>query len=636
MAKLLTGTEAADAIGVRALLGKGAAARVEARGGDDRLRGGALDDTLLGEAGADLLFGGPGGADRLDGGEGNDRFRAAPGDGGVDSIRGGDGKDRLLLRLDAGQAADPALLAEIARVAALVEAGADPGRSEILGLDIAGIERLVAREAARRPPVLLAEVAAGEGGVRVLAESGGAFLAPVAAAGDVNADGVEDLLLGATGTGSAYVVFGRDWATSDVIDLARVAAGVGGFAIRGEAAGDNAGRVAGAGDVNGDGLADLLVGAPSFDGGVFNGRGAAYVVFGKASGEEVDLAQVALGMGGFRITGEARGDGFGRSVAAAGDVNGDGLADLLIGADGNDAGARDAGAAYVVFGKADGLEVALGAAPPGVIRLLGSSVNEAVGAALAGVGDVNGDDLADLLVGAPAHDGPGGGTNTGAAFLVFGQAAGDTIALDAAVAAGRAVRLLGQAAFDFVGFDVAAAGDLNGDGIGDLLIGAPGLDAAGDIASGAVYALFGRDWTGVRTLPLAEIAAGVGGFQILGARAFDNLGQSLAPAGDVNRDGLADVLIGTPNAGPGGEVYLVFGKADGATLDLVRVGRGREEGVVILAEAPGDGAGAEVAGPGDLTGDGLPELLIGAVFNDARGDASGAAYLLFGREDWLA
>ena len=137
----------------------------------------------------------------------------------------------------------------------------------------------------------------------------------------------------------------------NTIDLA--ALGANGFKIRGENPGDWAGSsVSVAGDVNGDGIADLIVGADLNDGGG-NAAGAAYVVFGSDQGFPalVDLAAVAQGQGGFKIQGENAGDRAGRSVSAAGDVNGDGIADLIVSANGNDSGGTDAGAAYVVFGS---------------------------------------------------------------------------------------------------------------------------------------------------------------------------------------------------------------------------------------------------------------------------------------------
>ena len=151
------------------------------------------------------------------------------------------------------------------------------------------------------------------------------------------------------------MVFGKSSTTA--IELSKVAAGTGGFVITGEAAGDQSGTsVSAAGDVNGDGLSDLIVGAFNNDASGTN-AGRSYVVFGKSDTSAVSLSAVAAGTGGFVITGETAGDESGWSVSAAGDINGDGLSDLLVGADENDAGGNNAGRSYVVFGGTQWISV---------------------------------------------------------------------------------------------------------------------------------------------------------------------------------------------------------------------------------------------------------------------------------------
>jgi hypothetical protein len=435
----------------------------------------------------------------------------------------------------------------------------------------------------------------------------------------VNGDGLDDLLVGApygsagTFAGRAYVVFGRT--ATNPIDLSAVAAGSGGFVINGQGAYDQAGRsVAAAGDVNGDGLADLLVGAFGSDPAAGSAAGRSYVVFGKTSTAAIDLSAVAAGSGGFVINGQSSYDFSGYSVANAGDVNGDGLTDLIIGAYNSDpttsgpATNNNGGRSYVVFGKSTTTAVNLSAvaAGNGGFVINGQAAYTASGFSVSSAGDVNGDGRADLFVAEPFGD-----YDAGRSYVVFGKAGGSAINLSAVAAGSGGFVINGLTADEQSGRSVAAAGDVNGDGLADLIVGAPQSDPAAGTNAGRSYVVFGK--TGTGALNLSAIAAGSGGFVINGAAAYDQSGASVASAGDMNGDGLADLIIGAPRTGFGGNnrAFVVFGKTSGNAVNLSAVAGG-SGGFVINAEFGSDLNGFSVAAAGDLNGDGLADLIVGA------------------------
>jgi hypothetical protein len=225
----------------------------------------------------------------------------------------------------------------------------------------------------------------------------------VGAAGDVNGDGIPDVVIGVIGSrqSCACVVFGK--ADSEPVKLRSL--GDKGFKIKGP---NIYWAVAGAGDVNGDGLDDVIVGAPYTD----HCCGRAHVIFGKRDSEAVDVKN--LGKGGYWLVGSGESDRVGTTVASAGDINGDGRADVLVGATGvkNDANGRlFAGAAYVQYGKESRKAVRFDEGTWHGFRLTGGKYEDFVGASVAGVGDVNGDAVPDLLIGSEA----------GQAYLVYAR-----------------------------------------------------------------------------------------------------------------------------------------------------------------------------------------------------------------------
>jgi hypothetical protein len=271
------------------------------------------------------------------------------------------------------------------------------------------------------------------------------------------------------------------------------------------------------------------------------------VVFGKASSTAVDLAN--LGAGGFRIDGIDGFDFSGRSVSGAGDVNGDRLADLIVGAYGADPGGDGyAGESYVVFGKAGSTAVDLANLGAGGFRIDGIDQGDRSGYSVSGAGDVNGDGLADLIIGAWGAT-PGGAGAAGVSYVVFGKTG--NAAVDLANLGAGGFRIDGIDQNDRSGFSVSGAGDVNGDGLADLIIGAYGAAPGGDSAAGESYVVFGK--TGSTAVDLANL--GTGGFRIDGIDTYDRSGVSVSGASDVNGDGLADLIVGADRADPGGDFY---------------------------------------------------------------------------------
>jgi len=405
---------------------------------------------------------------------------------------------------------------------------------------------------------------------------------------------------------------------------------------------DNTGRsVSSAGDINGDGFDDVIIGAPAGDGGAID-SGESYVVFGKSGGFNSSIPLSSLnGSNGFRIDGIDEGDFAGIEVSGAGDMNGDGFDDLIIGARRGDAGGPDSGEGYVVFGKSTGFASVLALSTldgSNGFRVDGIDADDYWNS-LKGAGDVNGDGFDDLIIGARDAD-PQGIQGAGESYVLFGKSGGFASAISMSSLDGsNGFRIDGMAPEDGAGYSVSSAGDVNGDGFDDLIIGAATADPKGKNLAGEIYVLFGKSGGFVPAFSLSTLN-GSNGFRISGADSEDWFGNSVSSAGDVNGDGFDDILIGAFRGDSGaidsGETYVIFGKSGGfaPVLDLSALDGTngfRLDGVDAI-----DWSGFSVSSAGDVNGDGFDDFVIGALRADAGAIDSGEIYVILGKSGGFA
>ena len=404
--------------------------------------------------------------------------------------------------------------------------------------------------------------------------------------------------------------------------------GLNGFKINGAGGNDYSGSViSDAGDLNGDGFGDIIVGANKADSNGID-SGSIYVVFGKRSefSAVMDPSQLD-GLNGFRINGAAAGDYAGGAVSSAGDVNGDGFDDLLIGAAGADANGSYSGASYVVFGKSSGFPAVLNLSSlngSDGFRINGAAAGDGAGRSVSTAGDVNGDGFDDLIIGASLAS--PNGTRSGAAFVVFGKAAGFAPAVNLSTLNGaNGFRVNGTGAYAQFGSSVSTAGDVNGDGFDDLVI---GQFTSG---TGASYVVFGKA-SGFASAFNASTLDGINGFKVTASVSGDGLGGAVSGAGDVNGDGFDDVIIGASRANTfSGASYVVLGKPSGFPPALDVSTLNGPNGFRITGTRIGESSGSSISGAGDVNDDGFADMLIGTADSGGNG---GASYLVFGKADF--
>ncbi len=385
----------------------------------------------------------------------------------------------------------------------------------------------------------------------------------------------------------------------------------------GEDGNDNAGSaVSGAGDVNGDGFDDILIGAYGDDDGG-SSAGQTYLILGGSDGWSID-SDLSNADASFR--GEDAGDYSGFKLAGAGDVNGDGYDDILIGAYGDEDGGSYAGQTYLILGKSSGwaMDTDLSSSDA---SFWGEDMNDYSGYSVSGAGDVNGDGFDDILIGAMGDE--DGGLNAGQTYLILGKASGWSMDTDLS---SSDASFWGEDTDDYSGYSVSGAGDVNGDGFDDILIGAYGDEDGGGFASGQTYLIFGRSigWSMDTDLSSADAS-------FWGEDPNDYSGWSVSGSGDVNGDGYSDILIGAygdDDAGSdAGQAYLILGRVSPWKMDTTL----SDADASFWGEDSSDRAGITLSCSGDVNGDGFDDILIGASRDEDGGSNSGQTYLVLGK-----
>lgn len=393
--------------------------------------------------------------------------------------------------------------------------------------------------------------------------------------------------------------------------------------------------VATVGDIDGDGLSDFVIGAVAADGDESN-SGVAYVVKGSSSGVSDVASMTSLdGSNGFRIDGYVNGDKVGLGVNGGGDVNGDGFADVIIGARGYN---NNEGRSHVLYGKSTNFtaEVAtndIASSYSNGIYLDGPNYNESrLGFSNHIAADINGDGFDDIIVGAPydyenyQYD--------GIAFVTFGGSSlSETVVRNLNGTTG--FKLEGNTNYSYLGQSVSA-GDVNGDGFDDLIVGAPYAQDNSGNYNGNVYVMYGAVSGFSAWNDAGDIGSTKSGFQLLGENGAGFTGE-VVTAADINADGYSDIIIGAPLGSGGfgnGQAYVYFGSASASSAQVNLSGLNGTTGFYIGGQGSTETRFGSSVTAGDFNADGYDDFIVGG---NAHSGNDAVAYLIFGKASgWSA
>jgi hypothetical protein len=480
----------------------------------------------------------------------------------------------------------------------------------------------------------------------------------VSRAGDFNGDGLDDIIIGAfnanNGAGQSYIIYGNNLplpspsptlsptpsitASPSATSLSSVSSSptpspnnnlpfpsvinlnnlhvLSGFKINGFNTGGKSGSVvSGAGDINNDGLDDVIICDTS------NGlAGQCNVIYGsKAKFASTFNLGSLNGQNGFRIHGDTNYVGFGSAVASVGDFNGDGIDDIIIGQSQTE---LLPGSSYIIFGKNQAFSHPFRTPTlngQNGFAIYGAFNGNRVGMAVSGVKDMNGDGIADVILGTPYPPSPLHSTiYSGGSYVLFGSRNSFQPSINVGNLNGRNGFSIGYFD-DKAGTSVSGIGDINGDGLGDVIINSLFLNE--------MYVVFGSNSGFDNPFRMTGLN-GQNGFKIVGASPYA-VGGIAKGIGDFNGDGIADVAFTGGDIAPmrPGYVYILLGQRSEFSNPVTPHLLGWPAGLIIRGMNYADGIGTSISGLGDINGDGIDDIIIGAPYANNN---VGQSYVIFG------